>query len=171
MNKKVLAIVLVIALALTSAFAASTSGTAKKDSLAVGLNLGTTTGATVKYGMGKYDFQGTVGFGVLSKGFDVEAGAYYDFYDITFKTGSNAIEKAASKTQTICCVAGPLAGVSISGDGVKLNALGVVGMEYTFSKLPLSLYLRAGLGVGIGIGEEFTVGLAGTGALGGVYTF
>ncbi|MBQ0071561.1 MAG: hypothetical protein KBS81_06865 [Spirochaetales bacterium] len=171
MNKKVIAIVLLVALALVPVFAKSYSGTAKKDSLAVGLNLGICTGVTAKYGMGDFDFQGTVGFGTLSNGLSFEAGAYYNFYDITFKTGSNAIEKAASKTQTISCVAGPVAGVSLSSNGVSVAAMGVAGLEYTFAKAPFTVYLKAGLGVELSIGDDVKTALAGTGALGCVYTF
>ena len=114
MNKKIVAIVLVIALALTSAFAATT-GTSKKGDVSVGAGIGTGVEVVARYGMGKFDLQGGVSLDFLSgNSFAINGGAFYNFADWTFKTGTLAAPQKISFTT------GPLAKVLVK-DGVGLG--------------------------------------------------
>ena len=166
MNKKIVAIVLVVALALTSLAAASTTGTSKKDALSVGVALGTNSGAAVKYGMGKFDLQGGLSFAVNGgdAAFGIDCGAFYNFANWTFKTD------ALSAPQTIAFVTGPIAMVKIKS-GVGLDAIWAVGAEYTFPKVPVSMFLKAGIGYGFSFTGSISAGVRGYGVIGALYNF
>ncbi|MGN1164714.1 MAG: hypothetical protein ACI4S4_07930 [Candidatus Ornithospirochaeta sp.] len=166
MNKKIVAIVLVVALALTSLAAASTTGTSKKDALSVGVGLGTNSGVAVKYGMGKFDLQGGLSFAVNggNAALGIDCGAFYNFANWTFKTGT------LSTPQTIAFTTGPIAMVKIKS-GVGLDAIWAVGAEYTFPKVPVTMFLKAGIGYGFSFSESINAGLRGYGVLGALYNF
>ena len=165
MNKKIIAIVLVVALALCSLSAESTSGTSKKNAFSLGIGLGTNSGVAVKYGMGKFDVQANVGVVIRNSNFifSGDVGAFYDFYDINFKAGSSK--------QTISLTTGPVLGLFAQNGGVGLSAVWTVGAEYTFNKVPVTMFTKLGAGYGFGFSESVNAGFAFYGVLGAVYTF
>ena len=165
MNKKIIAIVLVVALALCSLSAESTSGTSKKNALSLGIGLGTNSGVAVKYGMGKFDVQANVGVAIRNSNFifSGDVGAFYDFYDINFKAGSSK--------QTISLTTGPLVGLNVQSGSLGLDAIWTVGAEYTFNKVPVSMFLKLGGGYGMVFADSVNGNFAFYGVLGAVYTF
>ena len=168
MKKKIIAFVLIAALAVVSLAAASTTGTAKKNSVALGIGLGTHNGLAFKYGYGKFDLAVNAsakvvgGHGVL---FSADVGAFYNVYDIVFDTG------ALTKKQTISLSLGPVAAFSVKEGYLGLDALFVVGAEYTWSKVPVTMFLKLGGGVGFDINDNFSASFAPYGVIGAVYTF
>lgn len=167
MNKKIIALVLVFALAVCSVFASSTTGTSKKDGFSLGVGLGTNTGVAVKYGMGKFDFQGDVGIKFMGGfGFSGDLGAYYNVYDITFKTDT------FSKTQCIPLTVGPVVALSVTEGQLGLDVLAVLGAEYTWSKVPVTMFLKLGGGLGLTFTQD-GVGTGGKfyGVVGALYNF
>lgn len=166
MKKKIVAIVLVVALALTGLFAAqSTSGTSKKGQVSVGAGIGTDLSVVAKYGMGKFDLQGDLSLDFLNgSSFAVDCGAFYNFYDWNVVSGS------LKAPQYISFTTGPLAKIIIK-NGVGLGLLWGVGAEYTFPKVPVTLFLKVGLGAKIDFGDSVKAGVTGYGVLGGLYNF
>ncbi len=167
MNKKVIALVLVFALAICSVFASSTTGTSRKDGFSLGVGLGTNTGVAVKYGMGKFDFQGDVGIKFMNGfGFSADLGAYYNVYDITFKTDT------FSKTQYIPLTVGPVVALNVTEGKLGLDFLAVAGAEYTWSKVPVTMFLKLGGGCGLAFSSE-SVSVKPTfyGVVGALYNF
>ncbi len=164
MNKKIIAIVLVVALALCSLSAASTTGTAKKNAFSLGVGLGTNSGVAVKYGMGKFDLQANVGI-VIKNGvcFSGDVGAFYNFYDINFKAGSSK--------QTISLTTGPLVGMNAQDKSFGLDVIWTVGAEYTFKKVPVTMFTKLGGGYGMKFASSFEGKPTFYGVLGAVYTF
>ena len=167
MNKKIIALVLVFALALCAVSAASSTGTAKKNAFSLGLAGGTNNGVAVKYGMGKFDIQGVVGLAVNhnSPSFFGSVGAFYDVYDINFNTG------ALTKTQTISITVGPLVGFVLQENLFGLDFVGAVGAEYTFSKVPVTAFLKLGGGYSLGLSDGFNSRPIFYGVIGALYTF
>ena len=168
MNKKFVAIVLVVALALTGLFAAQyTNVTSKKGQFSIGAGVGTDLSVVAKYGMGKFDLQGDLSLDFLNgNSFAVDCGAFYNFYDWNVVSGS------LKAPQYISFTTGPLAKLIVKGgDGVGLGALWGVGAEYTFPKVPVTVFLKVGLGAKIDFGEPVKAGVTGYGVLGGLYNF
>ncbi len=165
MNKKIIAIVLVVALALCSLSAASTSGTSKKNAFSLGIGLGTNSGVAVKYGMGRFDLQANVGVAIRNSSFifSGDLGAFYNFYDINFKAGSSK--------QTISLTTGPLVGMNAQNGSFGLDAIWAVGAEYTFNKVPVTMFMKLGAGCGILFADSVNTSFAFYGVLGAVYTF
>lgn len=165
MNKKIVAIVLVVALAVTGLFAASTEGTSKKGQFSIGAGIGTDISVVGKYGMGKFDLQGDLSLDFLNgNAFSIDCGAFYNFYDWNVVSGS------LKAPQYISFTTGPLAKLIIK-DGVGLGFLWGVGAEYTFPKVPVTVFLKVGLGAKIDFGESVKAGVTGYGVLGGLYNF
>ena len=166
MNKKIVAIILVVALAVTGLFAAqSTSGTSKKGQLSLGAGIGTDLSVVAKYGMGKFDLQGDLSLDFLNgNAFAVDCGAFYNFYDW------NVVKGSLKAPQYISFTTGPLAKLIIK-DGLSLGALWGVGAEYTFTKVPVTVFLKVGLGAKFTFGDSFKAGVTGYGVLGGLYNF
>ncbi len=167
MNKKIIALVLIFALALCSVFAAQTTGTSKKNDLSLGVAVGTNTGVAVKYGMGKFDLQGSVGVKFIGDfKFYGDLGAYYNFYDWKFNTG------ALTKTQTISFSAGPAVAVTLQQGTLGLDAFLAAGAEYTWSDVPITMFLKLGGGCGmVFVKSGATFSPIFYGVLGAVYTF
>lgn len=167
MNKKVIALVLIFALALCSVFAQSTTGTSKKNAFSLGIGLGTNNGVALKYGFGKFDLQGNVGVKVVGGvQFCGDVGAFYNFYDWKFNTGT------FTKTQTISFTAGPVCAISYKSNTLGIDVLGVAGAEYTWSDVPVTMFLKLGAGYGMKIAQSsFTGSVAFYGVLGALYTF
>lgn len=167
MNKKIIALILVVALAVCSLSAASTTGTSRKNEFSLGVGLGTNTGAAVKYGMGKFDLQGNVGVKFVGGvQFSFDLGAYYNFYDIKFNTG------ALTKTQTISLTAGPVVALNVQKGSLSLDAIAAIGAEYTWSKVPVTMFLKLGGGVDLTFASSaVTPKFVPYAVLGALYTF
>ncbi len=167
MNKKVFALILVVALALCSLSAASTTGTSGKNELSLGVGLGTNSGVAVKYGMGKFDLQGNVGVKFVGgTQFSIDVGAFYNFYDIKFNTGT------LSKTQTISLTAGPIAAFNVKKGSLAIDAILAVGAEYTWSKVPITMFLKLGGGADFKFeNSSVSTKFVPYAVLGAVYTF
>ena len=166
MNKKIIALVLVFALALC-AVSASTSGTSKKNAFSVGIGLGTNSGVALKYGVGKFDVQANVGVAIKNSNFffSGDVGAFYDIYDINFNTG------ALTKTQTISITTGPVVGLNVQNGLLGLDGVWTIGAEYTFGKVPVTMFLKLGGGVSLVFADSVNLGPTFYGVLGAVYTF
>ena len=167
MNKKFVAIVLVVALALTGLFAAQyTNGTSKKGQFSIGAGVGTDLSVVAKYGMGKFDLQGDLSLDFLNgNSFAVDCGAFYNFYDWNVVSGS------LKAPQYISFTTGPLAKLIVK-DGVGLGFLWGVGAEYTFPKVPVTVFLKVGLGAKFDFSKGGVgTGVTGYGILGGLYNF
>ena len=163
--KKIVAIVLIAALAITGLFAASTTGTSKKGQFSVGAGIGTGVSVVGKYGMGKFDFQGDLSLDFLSgNSFAVDCGAFYNF------ANWNVVSGTLKAPQYIKFTTGPVAQVAIK-NGVALGALWGVGAEYTFPKVPVTVFLKVGFGFGVSFGESVSAKPTGYGVLGGLYNF
>ncbi len=150
MNKKIVALILVVALALCSLSAASSTGTSRKNAFSVGVGLGTNSGVALKYGMGNFDVQGNVGIAIKNSkiAFSGDVGAFYNFYNINFNTG------ALTKTQTISLTTGPVVALNVQDGLVAIDANWTVGGEYTFNKVPVTVFLKLGLGCGFALSES-----------------
>ncbi len=168
MNKKIIAFVLIVALALVSLSAASTTGNAKKNSVALGLGLGTNNGLAFKYGYGKFDLAVNASAKVGTNGvsFAADLGAFYNIYDIVFDTG------ALTKKQTISLSLGPVVAIDVKEGYLGLDALFVLGAEYTWSKVPITMFLKLGGGPGFDINDSFAIkSFVPYAVVGAVYTF
>ena len=165
MNKKIVAIVLVVALAVTGLFAASTEGTSKKGQFSIGAGIGTDISVVGKYGMGKFDLQGDLSLDFLNgNAFSIDCGAFYNFYDWNVVSGS------LKAPQYISFTTGPIAKIMVK-NGISLGTIWGAGAEYTFPKVPVTVFLKVGLGAKFDFGENFSVGPTGMGVLGAVYNF
>ena len=165
MNKKIVAIVLVVALAVTGLFAASTTGTSKYGQFSIGAGIGTDISVVGKYGMGKFDLQGDLSLDFLNgNAFSIDCGAFYNFYDWNVVSGS------LKAPQYISFTTGPVAKIMVK-NGISLGAIWGAGAEYTFPKVPVTVFLKVGLGAKFDFGENFSVGPTGMGVLGAVYNF
>ena len=165
MNKKIVAIVLVVALAVTGLFAASTEGTSKKGQFSIGAGIGTDISVVGKYGMGKFDLQGDLSLDFLNgNAFSIDCGAFYNFYDWNVVSGS------LKAPQYISFTTGPVVKIMVKS-GISLGAIWGAGAEYTFPKVPVTVFLKVGLGAKFVFGEDFSVDPTGMGVLGAVYNF
>lgn len=164
--KKVLVIALVALLSVSALFAADYKGASKKDSFGIGLNAGTNSGVIVNYGMGKFDLEGIVGFGVLNgTGLDIEVAANYLIVDVAKEA------KIDGKMPfTVGAEVGLLMGFKNSFS-LRINVLAPLKLSYTFPKFPMSIYFRVAPGVGIPVVNGGTVGFAIESAIGATYNF
>lgn len=156
MKKRIAIIALVILCVAAPMFAASnTRGAADRNTLGVGLNLGTNTGLGLRYGYGPFDVIANIGLDVvkLSGGnwtlsFDV--GASYQVY--TIDGGSNL-----KFPITLGLIVTP----SVTfGNNATFNfgVLVPVGIEYTFDDVPITAYFRLAPGMNILPSASFTCG-------------
>jgi hypothetical protein len=158
--KKVLLALILVALVLVPATAA-TDGAAKSD-LAVGLNLGTNTGVGVQYRMDKFDIVGNVGFENFGGTLAVDAAANFAVYDFV-------IEKAKFDVT----VGGGLAlALPFDGSNLSLEVIIPVGLFYSMNNddFPLDFYLRVGPTVRIIKGDKSNL-FGGYGVLGALWRF
>lgn len=113
-----------------------------KNSVALGLNLGTNMGLGVQYQMKGVDLVGNVGYGLLHGVISVDAAASYTVTDFTI--GKARIDVTAG--------AGGYVGVPLTKDGdVSVSALVPVGLKYSMPNqdVPLDFYLRVSPGIQI----------------------
>ncbi len=125
--KKITLIVLVVSLVLVPVFA--------KNSLALGVNLGTNAGLGIQYRMSDFDLVGNVGYGFFDGYLSVDGAASYKVAD--FK-----IEQAVFD---VTVGGGAYVGVPLSSSAKLGLALFVpVGVQYSLNNKdwPLDFYLR-----------------------------
>ncbi len=145
--KKRIAIVALLVLCLAApVFAGSTLGASKRNTLGVGLNLGTNTGVGFRYGIGNFDVIANVGLDLLHIGdgvaFGGDAGVSYQVYKFDLGHGNYM-------PLTVGLVGVTAFAASDNGVAFDLSALVPVGIEYTFQDVPITLYLRLAPGMTI----------------------
>lgn len=169
--KKALAVVLVVMLSVGSLFAASDArGASKEGSFGVGANLGTDLGVYLDWGMGMFDLDVIAGFypGLFSKTIGVfgEVGANFavvDFADVGDFAGSMPLSVGG---------AGLVAFQFGSIFDMSVEVLVPLKLEYTFPKVPVSLFLRLAPGLGFyNMVHEFGINFAFQGSIGATYNF
>ena len=115
--------------------------------------------------MGKFDLQGDLSLDFLNgNAFSIDCGAFYNFYDW------NVVSSSLKTPQYISFTTGPVAKIMVK-NGISLGAIWGAGAEYTFPKVPVTVFLKVGLGAKFDFGENFSVGPTGMVVLGAVYNF
>ena len=172
MKKKAIILLVVAALAIAPAAAAQYKGATDEGSWGVGLNLGTNTGVAIKYGYGDFDIFGNVVFDFLNLKTDpfrfsigVDVGLSYEVFDVDFGGGHHMPITVG--------LLFPM-GFIINESSLDFN-LGVqaqAGIEYQIPKVPVSFYLRLGVGLDMLFGSSgITLGPGFSGGLGVLYVF
>ena len=174
MKKKLLILLVAALLATVPAMAADTRGTSDEGDWGIGLNLGTNTGLAIKYGFGDFDVFANVGFDFLNLdiktdsfqfGIGADFGLSYQVYDIDLG-GKHHMPVTVG-------LMFPL-GFVIHNNGFDFD-LGVAvqaGLEYQIPDVPLSFYLRLGVGPGFTFGSSgFHMYPAWSAAIGMLYVF
>ena len=147
MKKKILVIALVLVVALSGAFAANNwGGAAAKNTMGIGLNLGTNTGLGMKFGMGKFDVLANIGLGDFRVGDPTEiagdVAVSYEVADFDFGKGHHMP----------LTVGGGLNTTIVVGSNATAFELGImipVGIEYTIPNTPVNFYLHLAPGLGL----------------------
>ena len=146
MKKKIVLVALLVLLILVPAFSATT-GSSKKGSVGVGANLGTVNGVALRFGMGDFDLLANIGFDAVTTltkdGWTIsgDVAASYKVYTIDggrnaqfpITVGLSAVPSVTFGNNTV----------------VNLDVLVPVGIEYTFSDVPITLYLRLAPGLSV----------------------
>ncbi|HIV99212.1 MAG TPA: hypothetical protein IAB12_05510 [Candidatus Ornithospirochaeta avicola] len=166
--KKFLMILLVAALLIAPATAASFRGTSD-NTMTVALNLGTNTGVGMKFGLGDFDILANVGFDFLnvsSNHFSIGAdvGLAYQVADFDFGGGHHM--------PLVAGVIVPMSFILAEKTfvfGISPQAL--VGVEYMIPDTGWLFYARLGLGVALNFGTQFDLGFGASGAIGAGYQF
>ena len=160
--KKVLVIALVLLLSISTVFAASYKGASEKNSFSIGLNLGTNSGVVVNYGMGKFDIEGIVGFGLFNKSLDAEVAFNYAILDIA---------KSCKFDGYMPLTVGGEAYLSTDFNFFGVGGLVPVKIAYTFPKFPMTLYFRVAPGVFFDLTPNQDVKFGIHASLGATYNF
>ena len=168
MKKRIIVVALLVLCLVAPVFAASTKGATQKGTVGVGLNLGTNTGVGFRYGMGQYDI--LANFGLNNFKFDpfsmsVDAAASYKVY--TIDGGKRSLQFP------ITVGGGAALAMTFNSDkvGIDLSVLVPVGIEYTFTEVPITLYLRLAPGVQFLQNSSFKMGFAFAGYIGALWNF
>ena len=172
MKKKAIILLIVAALAIAPAAAAQYKGASEEGQWGIGLNLGTNTGVAIKYGFGDFDIFGNVGFDFLELKTDpfvfsigADVGLSYEVYDVDFGGGHHM-------PITVGLIF-PMG--FIINDGCLDFNLGIqaqAGIEYQIPKVPVSFYLRLGVGLDMLFGTSgLDLGPGISGGLGVLYVF
>lgn len=170
MKKKILVLFIVAILAAVPAMADDIElpfdsvGTSEKGTWGVGLNLGTNLGATVKYGYGIFDIYGNVGLSFIGGlGVTVEPGVDFVVYDVDFGGGHHMPITVGAMIPV---------GIFIGNTfGLNISTLVSGGLHYKIPDVPVSFYLRLGLGLRLDIMPSFGLGFGYSGAIGVLYEF
>lgn len=164
MRKKILIIVALICLVALPLMAASYNGVTKKNSVSVGLNLGTNTGVGMRFGMGDFDILANVGLNNFSA--NVLAGDVAASYLVYTIDGGRNLQFPITVGAGVTTALG-------FGNNVNFNigAIVPVGIEYTFKDVPVTLYLRLAPGVSILQANKIKVGFDFAGYLGALWNF
>ena len=169
MKKKIMVIALVLVVAMSGVFAANNyKGASAKNTMGVGLNLGTDTGVGLKFGMGKFDVTADIGLDLFEIGDSIkiggDAGVMYEVYDVQFK----------GKHHMPITVGGLLGleGSVGSENSLKLNFAVGAGLEYTFPQVPINLYFRAyPLGLRLAFEDKVGIKYYGAAQIGALWVF
>ena len=159
--KKVALFILVAILSVSTVFAAS-YGASKKDTLSIGLNLGSNNGVVINYGMGKFDLEGIVGFSLFNRNMDIEIAANYALFDI-----AEMADFAGSMPFTV----GAEGIISTDFKDFGVGAVVPLKLTYTFPKVPVSLYFSIAPGVMFNIVPDFDPKFYIPVSLGATYNF
>lgn len=169
MKKKVLAILLIIAIAVAGI---SAKGVLKKDDFSLGLNLGTHAGLGFRYGMGDFDLTSNIAFSFIEMkdgNFFIEGdvGALWQVADLVADRNNHFPVSIGGNA---------LFGLNILKDGnfaFTVAPIFMAGIEYPIPEVPLTVYFRAGLGPSFTFGssEIDIFNLTGAAYLGLVYNF
>ncbi len=168
MKKKFILVLMLIALVLVPATAASYKGSTDDGTVGVGLNLGTNTGLGLKFGFGKFDILANVGlsnFQVTKDSFTLggDVAVSYQVYDIEIDRKNH---------MPITVGIGASTGFRFAEKfGFDLDILVPVGIEYTFPEVPINLYVRLAPGMSIMENTELKVGFAFAGYIGALWMF
>ena len=152
MKKKVLILLVAALLATVPAMAAyEPHGAVDEGSFSVGLNLGTNTGVGFKYGFGSFDLVGNVGFDFLSfnvnpfrYGIGLDIGVNFEVYDIDLG-GKHHMPVTVGAMLPLGFV------ITENGFAFNLAAAVTAGLEYQIPDVPISFYLRLGVGPAMSI--------------------
>ena len=168
MKKKAIVLFLVVTMAISGVFA-SVQGVLEKNDWSIGLNLGTINGLGFRYGFGGFDLTSNISANVI---FDIansiniggDVGAMWQVYDIE-------IDRKNHLPVTIGTSIGAGATIPYNGEKVSatLSALFMAGIEYPIPDVPLTVYLRAGLGAGFLKDNKFSPYFTGAGYIGLLY--
>jgi len=165
--KKVLIVLALICLVAFPVMAGNSyTGATKKNSVGVGLNLGTNTGVGLRFGMGSFDILANVGINNFSfKPFTLSADAAASYKVYTIDGGKDL-------KFPITVGVGAKAAIAF-GDttAVDLGVLVPVGIEYTFSEVPVTLYIRLAPGVKLLEATAFKIGFDYSGYIGALWNF
>ena len=168
MKKRIVLVALIAICLVAPVFAANNySGVAKKNSVGVGLNLGTNTGVGLRYGMGDFDILANIGLDVFKLNpltLSGDVAASYNVY--TIDGGKNL-------KFPITVGAGANVGLKFGKDklGFDLSVLVPVGIEYTFADVPITLYLRLAPGVNLFNNSDFGFKFGFAGYIGALWNF
>jgi len=147
MKKKIAIVALLVLCLAAPVFAGNTIGASKRNTLGVGLNLGTNTGVGFRYGIGNFDVIANFGLDLLHIGsnglaFGGDAGVAYQVYNFDLGHGNYM-------PLTVGLVGVTSFAASDNGVDFDLSVLVPVGIEYTFQDVPITLYLRLAPGMRI----------------------
>lgn len=167
MKKRIVLVALLVLCLVAPVFAANSyNGVTKKGSVGVGLNLGTNTGVGLRFGMGEFDVLANVGLNNFK--FDpltlsADAAASYNVYTIDGGRNCKFPITVGASVSTAMTFA--------DGFGLDLSVLVPVGIEYTFSEVPITLYLRLAPGVNLLKATKFDIGFGFAGYIGALWNF
>ena len=162
MRKKLVLIALALVLAVTPVFAIG--GTARDNSVGVGLNLGKNTGVGLRFGFGDFDILADIGFSIFNFNLAGDVAASWNFATIDGGRGLRF----------------PLtigAGVSAAYDfktDFDLSVIFPIGIEYDFaqiSNVPITVYLRFAPGFSVFKDNNVKIDFDWLGQLGALWTF
>ena len=146
MKKKILVIALVLVVAMSGVFAASTKGASRDNTMGVGLNLGTNTGLGLKFGMGKFDVKANIGLGDFRVGDPTEiagdVAVSYEVADFDFGKGHHMPLTVGGGLNTTIVIGS-------ENTSFKLGIMIPVGIEYTIPKTAVNFYLHLAPGLGL----------------------
>lgn len=169
MKKRIAIIALVILCVAAPMFAASdTRGAADRNTLGVGLNLGTNTGVGLRYGYGPFDVIANIGLDLLRIGsnswtlsFDVGAS-----YQVHIIDGGRNLQFPI----TVGAIIAPSVTIS-DHSSFNLSVLIPGGIEYTFDEVPVTAYFRLAPGIRIMSENKVDIGFAFGAFIGALWNF
>ncbi len=165
--KKILIVLALVCLVAFPVMAANSYGVTDKNTVGVGLNLGTNTGVGLRFGMGDFDVLANVGFDLLSmKALAGDAAVSYNVF---------TIDGGRDAQFPITVGAGVKSALHFDPVAFDLGVIFPVGIEYNFAQLnsdvPITVYLRLAPGVNLLTLNEFDPGFTMAGYIGALWNF